>query len=251
LDFTFSKYQEILTVLKECGYNFYTIKEWIEDKIESGVVIRHDVDRRTLNSLKIAQLENRNNIKATFYFRIVKCSFKTDIISEIAGLGHEIGYHYEELTTHKGDYTVAIKNFSTNLEKFKKFFDVKTIAMHGKPTSKLDNRDMWRKYNLRDFGISGDAYLSIDYIDTYYFSDTGRNWKSSISKNYKDYVNSIEVNGIESTDDLIGFIKREKPQKLIVMTHPERWNDNIFDYSAYFLRDFVFGSIKKIYYYIR
>ena len=41
------------------------------------------------------------------------------VIKEIAALGHEIGYHYEELTTHKGNVSQALGAFKENLEKLR------------------------------------------------------------------------------------------------------------------------------------
>ena len=62
------------------------------------VILRHDVDRRPLNALTTAKLENELGIRGTYYFRIVPESFDETIIKQIAELGHEIGYHYEERT---------------------------------------------------------------------------------------------------------------------------------------------------------
>ena len=40
-------------------------------------------------------------------------------------------------------FELAICDFGRNLEKFRKFYPVKTICMHGSPLSKWDNRDLW------------------------------------------------------------------------------------------------------------
>jgi hypothetical protein len=91
-------------------------------------------------------------------------------------LGHEIGYHYEDLSLCKGNYESAIKHFEINLNKFRKIYPVKTICMHGSPLSKWDNRDLWKKYNYRDFGIIGEPYFDMDFDDVFYLTDTGRRW---------------------------------------------------------------------------
>ena len=55
--------------------------------------------------------------------------------------------------------------------------------MHGSPTSRYDNRDIWQSYNYHDFDIIGEPYF--DFIksqineangDMFYFTDTGRMW---------------------------------------------------------------------------
>ena len=67
------------------------------DSRSSIIVLRHDVDRLPQNSLKTAQIEHELGIHGSYYFRIVPESFDEKIIREIAALGHEIGYHYEDV----------------------------------------------------------------------------------------------------------------------------------------------------------
>ena len=51
-----------------------------------------------MNSLRTAQLENELGIRGTYYFRIVPESFDDKVIKQIYDLGHEIGYHYEDVS---------------------------------------------------------------------------------------------------------------------------------------------------------
>jgi hypothetical protein len=64
------------------------------------------------------------------------------VIKEIHDLGHEIGYHYENLTTCMGNMEAAIDDFQRNLEKLRKIAPVSTICMHGSPRSRWDSRDL-------------------------------------------------------------------------------------------------------------
>lgn len=243
-DFTLATYRELVEVMKGCGYNFYTMSEWIERKPETGIVIRHDVDRRASNSLRTAELEHSLGIRATYYFRITKGSFRREIIEKTYLLGHETGYHYEDLTTHGGDKEKAIESFSANLKKMRKYTEVKTIAMHGKPMSKHNNLDLWKSYDFKDFGITGEAYLTPDYRKTYYFSDTGRNWKRNTKANYKDHTGGLTSNKVKRTQDLIEFIRSDRPDKMILVTHPERWSDSIAEFTYYKMRDTGIHLIK-------
>ena len=63
----------------------------------SLVILRHDVDRLPENSLRTARIEQEMGIRGSYYFRIVPESWDEKIIKEIAALGHEIGYHYEDV----------------------------------------------------------------------------------------------------------------------------------------------------------
>ena len=56
---------------------------------------------------------------------------------------------------------------------------VKTICMHGSPLSKWDNRDLWKRYNYRDFGIIAEPYFDLDFDEVFYITDTGRSWNKS------------------------------------------------------------------------
>ena len=64
-------------------------------------------------------------------------------------MGHEIGYHYEDLAMAKGNYEKAILSFEQNLAKLRHIVPVETICMHGSPLSKFDNRKIWEKYDYR------------------------------------------------------------------------------------------------------
>jgi len=103
-------------------------------------------------------------IKGTYYFHVVPESYDERIIKQIAELGHEVGYHYENLS-HAAQ---KIKNFKLKIKKnFRDIYPVKTICMHGSPLSKYDNRLLWEKYDYRDFGIVG----SPCEIECLYFSN--------------------------------------------------------------------------------
>ncbi|MHC1776955.1 MAG: hypothetical protein AB9834_16245 [Lentimicrobium sp.] len=67
------------------------------------------------------------------------------MIREIAALGHEIGYHYDDLSECKGDYEKAIQRFQKNLAYLRQFGPVTSATMEGAPLSKFDNRDLWGK----------------------------------------------------------------------------------------------------------
>ena len=66
------------------------------------------MDLKAENSLATARIEHGLGVKASYYFRIVPQSNKPDIIKEIASMGHEIGYHYEDMSICEGDTEKAI-----------------------------------------------------------------------------------------------------------------------------------------------
>ena len=136
-DFTIKIYKQLLEALKEAGYRFLTFEEYLgrtEDgssksevrsrksevgspKSEGGlskadsplfrspvsglrsplVILRHDVDLLPQNSLAFARIQHEMGIRGSYYFRAVPESWDEDIIKEIHILGHEVGYHYEDV----------------------------------------------------------------------------------------------------------------------------------------------------------
>lgn len=216
MDFTLSKYREFLSALLDYG----------------DVFLRHDVDLKPENSLKTAQLEKELGWKATYYFRAVPESWDESVILEIASLGHEVGYHYESLTTCNGDMELAYQDFCKNLEALRKLVPVSSICMHGSPKSKWDSRDLWKQYDYHILGISYEPYFDMDFSKYLYLTDTGRRWdgfKVSVRDRIPQYQDEWIKKGwvYHSTDDIIkAVVKGTLPKNLMITTHPQRWTDN-------------------------
>ena len=176
MDFTIKSYKNLLTALQNQGFVFQTLAGFLENPADKAVILRHDVDARPQNSLAFAKIQAERNIRGTYYFRAVPQSWNESIIKEINDLGHEVGYHYESLTTCNGNLHHAYEDFKRNLENLRQLVPVQTICMHGSPRSPHDSKDLWKTYNYRDYGIIGEPYLDIDYSKVLYLTDTGRRW---------------------------------------------------------------------------
>ena len=97
-DFSLRKYKQLLKVLQSAGFFFMSFEQLFQSQKNRFIVLRHDVDKLPENSLKTAKIEHELGIKGTYYFRIVPESYDEIIIKQIADLGHEIGYHYEDVS---------------------------------------------------------------------------------------------------------------------------------------------------------
>ncbi|MDZ7721999.1 MAG: hypothetical protein U5R06_04015 [candidate division KSB1 bacterium] len=93
-DFTLKIYQKLLRSFADIPV--LTFEAFVQNPQQSGIILRHDVDLRPDYALAMARLEAEYGIRGTYYFRIVSESFQPQIIRQIAELGHEIGYHYDE-----------------------------------------------------------------------------------------------------------------------------------------------------------
>lgn len=225
-DFLFSVYDELLEAIQSDGYKPTTYLDFLTNppKNEKVFVLRHDVDRLPANALTMAKLQYKRGIKATYYWRIVSESYDENIIREVVDLGHELGFHYEDLTLAKGDKKKAIELFEKNLEQFRKFYPVKTICMHGSPFTKWDNREVWKEYDYRQFGIEGEPYFDTNFGEVFYVTDTGRKWNEE-AISVRDRVDSGFSIPITSTFDLIDKINGGAlPQLAMHNVHPHRWS---------------------------
>ena len=239
-DFTDNIYRRLLEELKKAGYTFQTFHEFLVSPEDRVAVIRHDVDDRKKNSLHFAYIEQALGISTSYYFRILPRSFDPVIVNLIKSLGHEIGYHYEDLSLAKGNKKKAIELFRKHLEELRRHYPIKTICMHGSPLSKFDNRDLWHDYDYRDFGIIGEPYFDVDYSEVLYLTDTGRRWDNS-NMNVRDKVTNCFNVSFRSTNDIIRNIAG-LPDKVMFNFHPQRWDNDILPWA----RELVLQNLKNV-----
>lgn len=242
MDFTVKKYTELLKSLIAQKYTFQTFEEFMTAPADRSIVLRHDVDLLPYNSLAFARIQAQHGVKGVYYFRAVPESWNVDVIQEIASLGHEIGYHYECLTTTKGNMENALKDFEKNLDTLRKLADVKTICMHGSPMSKYDSKDLWKTSDYKKFGIIGEPYFDVDFNHVFYLTDTGRKWDGD-KVSVRDRVDTSFKLTFHTTDQIISAINQNQlPEKIMFTFHPQRWNDNSFLWT----KELVFQSLKNV-----
>lgn len=248
MDFTQEKYRQLVLQLKNSGYEFVTYQQYCKGNLpERFVILRHDVDLRPKCSLATAKIETQAGAKASYYFRAVPESWNEEIILEISKLGHEVGYHYESLTTCNGDVQKAYSDFKKNLEELRKLVPVSTICMHGSPRSPYDSKDIWKTYDYKELAILGEPYLSTDFSKMLYLTDTGRRWdgyKVSVRDKIEGFQEKWNAKGwfFHSTDEIIKALQVNRlPNQLMITTHPQRW----YDFGYGWLKEFILQNIKN------
>ena len=230
MDFTLKAYNKLLCALAQQGIFFQTFSDFIINPKKKVFIIRHDVDRKPYNALVLAEMEYSNGITGSYYFRIVPDSWEEEVIRKIAEMGHEVGYHYEDVERAVKKFKVqgsrfkvqgsgfrvqgsmigsgseeierriageAIEFFIENLERFRRVVPVKTICAHGSPLCRWDNRILWKYYDYRDFGIIGEPYFDIDFNEVLYLTDTGRRW-DGVDVSIRDKVQSTRSEILQS-----------------------------------------------------
>ena len=245
MSFYLSEYFSLLEELQKNSYclrnisSFFNAASHKHSKCTSGdspqqssCILRHDVDRRPDAALAMARAEQKRSIQSTYYFRCDRYgNFQKDYIAAIADMGHEIGYHYEDLSRAGGKNSLAINRFTQNLARLRVHANCQTVAMHGAPLSKHHNEDLLRHHRLAEFGLSSDASLSFEEITCLYVTDTGGKWMSE--SNLRDFAGvpyNIMFSSVFSSD-FFNDLKNFKPL-IYLSTHPERWANNRLQYAV-------------------
>lgn len=242
-DFTLYIYKELLTSAMDGGYNLTSYEDYIMNgaSYKKVFILRHDVDALPENSYQAALIEREMGAKGSYYFRVVKKSLQPNIIEKIRDLGHEIGYHYEDMALCHGNVDKAFEHFKAKLKLFREYYPVKTICMHGSPLSKWDNRLLWKKYNYKELGIIGEPYFDIDFKKVLYITDTGRMWNNETSS-VRDRVESGYNFKFNSTHEIIHAFKEYKlPEQIMLNIHPQRWTNS----SALWAKEYILQNIKN------
>ncbi|MBR6550946.1 MAG: hypothetical protein IKT71_07080 [Paludibacteraceae bacterium] len=251
MDFTLLTYRKLLEALKERGYVFITFEQYCQVSAERlpkrFVILRHDVDLRAKNSLATAQIEHELELQASYYFRVVPESNQPEVIREIAALGHEIGYHYEDMAIMHGDTEKALAHFQEQLAYFRLYYPVSTICMHGAPTSKYDGRELWKHYDYREYGVIGEPYFDVDFSKVFYLTDTGRRWdgyKVSVRDKIPQYQDQWTERGWvyrRSSQIIEAAEQSQLPACIMITTHPQRWTNN----PLLWIKEVVVQTIKN------
>lgn len=216
MDFTIDAYRGLLEALK--GHNDHRI--------------RHDVDMHPERSLRIAQVEAGMGVQATYYFRSMHFTSHGNTIRAIVALGHAAGYHYESLTTTRGDVAAAYDDFRRNLDALRQLAPVGTACAHGSPRSPWNSQDIWKQYDIRALGISCEPMLDTDFSRTLYLTDTGRRWdgyRVSVRDKVPQWQEQWQREGLvfHRTADIVRALARQDHpihgKALLINTHPQRW----------------------------
>ncbi len=245
-DFTPDKYSHLVRSIKEQGLKLQTVAEYISNPGSRTVLLRHDVDYQKHTALTLAHILHDHKVRGTFYFRAIPKIFDPNVIKETYELGHEVGYHYEDLALARGNLETAIQSFQKNLARFRQLVPINTICMHGSPISRHDNRNLWKRFDYKSYNIIGEPYFDIDFNHTLYLSDTGGHWNGNRSR-IRDKVKSNFKHSFKSTDDIIGYLKEEKPDHSFLFNfHPHRWIKNIMPWYAEKYKQKTKNSIKVL-----
>lgn len=254
VDFTLAVYKKLLEVLQANKYEFQSFEEFMIRNGDRVVVLRHDIDKYPERALKMAEIESACGVRASYHFRIGTACSNAEIIQKVVALGHELAYHYEDLSREARVYPSederlreAFSSFRKNLNYLRRYYPVKIASMHGDPLQPVDNRDLWKHFSYKSEGVICEPYLDIDYSSVLYLTDTGRRWNGSAT-NIRDKVPDGDVKLTEAssdyrtTRDIISAINSGKiSDRIILNIHPQRWTDAMWPW----LNEFIYQNFKN------
>ena len=243
--FWHKEYESIIEALLGLGKPLGGVADFLEDRRSTRIILRHDVDRRPQQACDLALLEQRLGVCSTYYFRANASGvFPATAVCAIAQLGHEVGYHYEDLSFCRGNRAAAIARFSRNLETLRMLAPCTTVSMHGAPLSKHHNQDLLCDTDLQREKLLGDAVASIEPFTPYYLTDTGGRWLAAAT-NLRDRAGQAwPANALPVSPPAFRRFAAEAQHPLYVSTHPERWSQNLPSYMRAHTMDIIVNSIK-------
>ena len=220
------------------------------------IAIKHDVETNVSKALSLAKIEKKYDIKATYFMQADLVDDNYKLLQEIESLGHEVTYHYDVMDANNGDIEKSIKDFTNNINKFKKYgFEVQTVCPHGNPVMIRNgwssNKDFFRDKQVEklfpyilDMVVQLQNKLNYKYT---YVSDAGYGWKEIVNIENNDVKNDGDID-IKDYKELLNIINTK--DNLILSTHPHRWERNSFKFimNVYLFKvlRFVARKISKI-----
>jgi hypothetical protein len=192
------------------------------------IVFKHDVETNPVSALKLAKIENKYNIRGTYYVQAYLLNNKknVEILKSIQSLGHEVSYHYDVLDANDGDFDKANIEFKKNITVFESYgFEIKTVCQHGNPIKERINYNSNRDFLLKKEIADQYPYLADPVVNFktkskrkyIYISDFGYSWKIILNPESNDTSN-ILLSGFSAIIDIIN-----KGNSVILSTHPHRW----------------------------
>ncbi len=249
VDFSHRVWEALLRGLGQAGRDFLTLaqaKQRDDIPFSRRAILKHDVDRLPGRALALARLEASFGVATTYFFRV---PFPRRVVQEILDLGHEVGYHYEDLCACRGDAGRAWRRFRRNLEDLRGLAPVEHISAHGSPFHPWDNRELWTRHHhpYHSLGVS-EFYLDLPWDHYHLFTDVGRCWNGRYNRRDRASSALNLPSGCAlpaSTFDLLALLPRLEGG-VVVNCHPERWTSGPLGWTQVLCLDLGVRLVKSI-----
>ena len=168
-DFTFSNFKALLLLAsKKYSFHFFN-----DNYVSRSILLRHDLEFSVPIALKMAQIEAKLGVKATYFVQIHSEFYNTfekeniNSILEIKNLGHQIGLHFDShfwnIKTEE-QLEIQIKIDKNILEKFI-CDEIKVFSFHNNTDFTLSCRNekygdllnVYSNYYRTHYGYNADS----------------------------------------------------------------------------------------------
>lgn len=223
-------YDLYIKLAKEKGYIITSYVDYItnyKDTDKKILILRHDIDAPSEATRYMFEIEKKNNVKATYYFRWA--TFDKELIDELSKQGFEVSLHYETIANYyikngkhnisKDDIIKCREILKSEIKTFKEKsgVNIQTISSHGNPINKaigIPNNVLLIGENYKDYGIISETYNNdiIKYYIKSYICD------ADILNKYGFSYDSNPIDSIMNGKSVIEFL-----------SHPNHWYYDIDD----------------------
>ena len=147
-------FRELVDILRAFNFEFVDFFSYKKANLPS-IIFRHDIDFSLEDALKIASLEEKLEIQATYFIMLTTNTYSAislknkNLIKEIKEKGHSISLHFDPTAYQNQDIE---KGFFSEKKLFEDIFDVKVkiVSLH-RPGNFLENNNKILKGSLHTY----------------------------------------------------------------------------------------------------
>lgn len=205
-EFTFKKYEKLVKLAIDNGFVFCSYDEKLDSETKQ-ILWRHDVEFSPFVALKMAEIEAKLGVKATYFFQLHGELYNTlekevsNIVHRIKDLGHDIGLHFDSHYFPIENESDLEKYLKIDADYFNSIFncELKVFSFH----------------NTNKFTLSLEKNEYAGLINVY----------SEFHK--KNYAYCADSTGYWRYEPLDEVLQNKSITKLQVLTHDSMWSDAV------------------------
>lgn len=178
--FTYEAYRGLVQLLRDEGYQITNYHGFGNVEGGSCVILRHDIDNSVGKAYQLAEIERGLGVSSTWFVLVTSefynpaAAANRGLLQEMAGMGHEIGLHFDE-ASYKGCSEEELRQAA---EKERGMLEgilglpITTVSMH-RPSERTLRSD-W------DFPTMVNSYGKRFFSEFKYVSDSRMHWREDV-----------------------------------------------------------------------